>query len=105
MTAGARHAIISLFIFAVFIGVASGAFTLRQVDQVRQIARAQCKFDAHVGAAPIVVSPATHKASLLGVQIVSDARQAWYGLGCPGRLEPPAPSFVRWAKAYHLPYK
>lgn len=64
---------------------------------------ASCHFWSDLGAAPVTVSPATGKPSLLGVTIVSDARVAWHGNGCAGILPPPKPSFVRWAKAFGLP--
>ncbi len=103
MTAGARQAVVFLFVLAFVIGAANLLWTSRQTGSLRSAVMASCKFDADLGAAPVAVSPATGKASLLGVTIVSDARVAWRGLGCPGPLAPPAPSFIRWARYYHLP--
>jgi hypothetical protein len=103
MTAGARRAIIGLAVTGVAVNAATVVLAARDVAGLRTAVLTQCKFDADLGGAPVAVSPATGKPSLLGVTIVSDARIAWYGLGCPGRLAPPAPSFGRWAAYYHLP--
>src|SRR5258706_11780239 len=79
-----------------------GALRAQQITLAKTIAverqqqLSHCKFDADIGGAPIAVNPATRKPSLLGVTIVSDARVAWHGLGCPGKLAPPSRSFARW---------
>lgn len=103
MTPGARHAIAVLLV----IGIAYAAATLfvgsATVNRLQREVHAQCKFDRDLGTVPVTVSPATHTASKLGVTIVSDARQGWRGLACPGMLPPPKPSFVKWARFYHLP--
>lgn len=103
MTIGARHAVIFLFGFAVLLGAANLLWTSMQVNHLRDAVLAQCTFDADLGSAPVTVSPASGRPSRLGVTIVSDSRVAWHGLGCPGKLPPPAPSFARWAKEFHLP--
>lgn len=103
MSSGALRAAIFLFIFAVLVGAANLLFTSSEVNHLRHAVLTECKFDADLGSAPITVSPATGKASRLGVLIISDSRVAWHGLGCPGKLAAPAPSFAKWARAFHLP--
>ena len=72
---------------------------------VQHSSASACRFFADLAGLPVTVTPTTKKASLLGVQIVADSRLAWRGLGCPGTLAPPAPSFEQWARYYHLPYR
>jgi hypothetical protein len=103
ITVGALRAVIFLFMFASLVGVFNLWWTSRQVGAQHHSVIAQCKFDYDLSGLPVTLNPATGKPSLLGVQIVSDSRVAWRGLGCPGRLAPPAPSFARWARYYHLP--
>jgi hypothetical protein len=103
MTAGARRAVVFLFVLAFVIGGINLGVTFRQTGALRSALTASCKFDSDLGAAPVAVNPSTGKASVLGVTIISDARVAWRGLGCTGELGRPAPSFVRWARYYHLP--
>jgi hypothetical protein len=110
MTTGARRGLTYLLVVGVAINAAAFWLSARAVNDLRyQQTRlhaaviAQCKFNADLGAAPVTVNPATGKASALGVSIISDARMAWHGLGCPGRLAPPEPSFVKWAKRLHVP--
>jgi hypothetical protein len=102
MTPGARRAVVYLFALSLLLGGLNLLFTAREVNQLRAATRSACQFAADLAGAPVVASPAG-KASRLGVSIVSDSRQQWRGLGCPGRLAPPAPSFVKWARYYHLP--
>jgi hypothetical protein len=82
-----------------------GAVTYLLVALAQDSARiaASCHFWSDLGPAPVTVSPATGKPSLLGVRIISDSRVAWHGQDCGGVLPPPDPSFVRWAKYYRLP--
>jgi hypothetical protein len=98
-----RRAVVFLFAVALILAAASLLFTSREVGSLRKAVLAQCKFDRDVGSVPVSVNPATHAASKLGVSLIADARQGWHGLGCPGVLPPPQPSFVRWARHYHLP--
>ena len=67
-----------------------------------------CQLNADLGnvaASPVTLNPATHKATRLGIVIIVDFRTAFRGLGCPGRLRNPGPSFTHWAKKYGLPYR
>lgn len=105
MTAGARRAVIYLFVLTLLLFGANLLYTTRLVGDSRTQQHAECKFDGDLGTAPVAVAPATGKPSLLGVTIVSDARVAWRQHGCPGTQPAADPSFVRWAKAYHLPYQ
>lgn len=103
MTAGARHAIAVLLVIGIVYAAATLFIGSATVNQLQDEVHAQCKFDRDLGSVPVTVSPATKTASKLGVTIVSDARQGWRGLACPGVLPPPKPSFVKWAKFYKLP--
>lgn len=112
MTPGARRGLIYLLILGLTVNTAAFWLSARSVGDVRRQQTALhgavlklCKFNADLGGAPITVNPATGKASLLGVSIVVDARQVWHGLGCPGRLPRAAPSLVKWARYYKLPYR
>jgi hypothetical protein len=76
---------------------------LRQNHALRHEVLTSC-FQAHdLAPAPVGINPQTHKASILGVRIVADARDQFVKLGCPGRLSAPDPSFVRWAHYYRVP--
>lgn len=103
ITPGALRAVIFLFAFTLLLAGLNLLFTSSQVNDLRTSVLTQCRFDADVGSVPVATSPATGQASKLGVSLVSDSRVAWHGLGCPGKLAPPQPSFVKWAKYYHLP--
>jgi len=110
ITEGARRAsrrlawsLVVLFAVTAVIGAANLIYTTQQVHRVRHAERSACGFYAHLADLPISVNPVTRKATLLAVQIVSDARVSWRGLGCPGTLPPPAPSFVKWAAFFKLP--
>ncbi len=103
MTRGARWAAIGLLLLTLIVGGANLLATYLQVHTVRGAVQAECRFNHDLGGVPITINPATKKASLLGVEIVADSRLAWRGLGCPGQLPAPSPSFVRWALYYHLP--
>lgn len=78
-------------------------YTARTTHHLTREVQAQCRFDADLGGVPVSINPATHEASVLGVKIVSDSRVAWRLAGCPGTLPRATPSFLRWAKFYHLP--
>lgn len=104
MTRGARRAIIYLFTLTVVLAGLNLFWTSREVGRVRAAVVASCGFAAALSSAPLAVNPKTGKASLLAVKIVADSRAQWLGLGCPGRLPPPSPSFVKWAKAYGQPW-
>lgn len=92
-------------VLAVVVFLLAGAnllFTAREVNQLRLAVLSSCTFAADLGSVPLTVNPKTGEASELGVKIVADSRTEWRGLGCPGQLAPPAPSFVKWARYYHL---
>lgn len=97
------YAFVSLAALVLLLAGANLLFTAREVNQVRGTVLASCGFAADLGGAPLSVNPKTGQASRLGVQIVSDSRVQWHGLGCPGVLPPPAPTFMKWARYYHLP--
>ena len=102
MSDTSRRAVVALFILSLLIGGLNFFWTSRQVNEATVRAQAQCAFNADIGPVPVTV-PASGKPAILGVKIISDARIAWRRAGCPGRLAPPAPSFIRWARFYHLP--
>jgi hypothetical protein len=100
MTHGARRAFAVLSVIVLMVGAASIFFTAGEAARLRAGVLASCAFAADLGGAPF---PASAKVSKLGVSIVADSRAQWRHLGCPGHLAPPAPSFVKWARFYHLP--
>ena len=102
MSDTSRRAVVALFILSLLIGGLNFFWTSRQVNEATVRAQAQCAFNADLGPVPVTI-PASGKPAILGVKIISDARIAWRRAGCPGRLAPPAPSFIRWARFYHLP--
>lgn len=102
---GAKRAAIGLLILTLLVGGGNLWASWNEERGVQQAAASSCKFFADLAGVPVTVSPATGKASLLGVQIVSDSRLAWRGLRCPGILRAPSASFERWAKYYRLPYR
>ena len=99
---GSRRAVTMLVALFVLLEGANLFFTSSQVSTLRAAVLASCAFAADLGSAPVAPSPAV-KPSKLGVTIVADSRQQWRKLGCPGQLAPPAPSFAKWARYYHLP--
>lgn len=103
MTSGARRAVAGLLV--IFIGFAAIVilYTAANTQRLTREVRSQCRFDGDLAGVPITLNPATHQASKLGVEIISDSRVAWHQAGCPGRLAPPSPSFTRWARFYRLP--
>ena len=105
MSRGARRAVVVLFLLTAALAGGNLLFTAQQVSSVRMQQIAACAFDSDLGTAPVVVVPPATKAGILGVKIISDARVAWHGLGCPGELPAPGPGFVRWATFYHLPIR
>jgi len=104
-TRSARLAAAGLLILTLLVGAGNLWASWDETRSVQHAAASSCRFFADLAPLPITTSPATGKASLLGVKIVSDSRLAWRGLGCPGSLPPPAPSFAQWAKYYRLPYR
>lgn len=103
MTHGARRAVLALFAAMAVLGAAALGLGARTADHLTRQVQSQCRFDGDLAGLPLSVNPATRKASIIGVKIVSDSRVAWHQAGCPGRLAPPSPSFTRWARFYHLP--
>lgn len=113
MSPGARRGLLYLLVLGIAINTAAFWLSARSVNDVRyQQDRLHaavlklCQFNADLGNAaadPVTLNPATHKASELGIQILADSRAAWRGLGCPGALQAPSPSFTHWAREYHLP--
>lgn len=89
-------------VFGLLLAVAVIYLGVRLAEDSARIA-ASCHFAADLGGAPITVSPATGKPSLLGVRIISDSRVWWHGQHCTGPLPPPAASFRHWATFYKLP--
>ena len=95
-----QQAVVFLFALAVALAGANLLWTAHEVGKLRSAVLASCAFAADLGTAPF---PSAGPVSKLGVSIVADSRQQWRKLGCPGQLAPPAPSFVRWARYYHVP--
>jgi len=112
-------------LFAFVIGglLVSLLFTSSQVHRVQQISEqarqnaeaisdqneilrkqitGDCGFYRDLSGLPVQNAANGHP-SELGVKIISDSRAAWTGHGCPGKLPPPDPTFVRGAGYYRLP--
>ena len=106
MTQGARRGLFYLAaLMALIVGGAYYQSTVA-INTLRSQVQNQCGFTRDLGdvaAAPVMVNPATHKASKVGIAIIADSRSAFRGLDCPGQLTKPGPTFVRWAKFYNLP--
>jgi hypothetical protein len=110
ITEGARRtarrlawSLVVLFVITAVIGAANLIYTTQRVNAASRADSSSCRFFADLAGLPITVSPSTHTATLLGVEIISDAREAWHGRGCPGTLPPPSASFRHWAAYYRLP--
>jgi hypothetical protein len=110
ITRGSLYSVIVLFIAMIVLTGASYALESNTISRIQRNTasidaktRAWCQFGADLAGAPVAVNPATGKPSILGVKIISDSRMAWAALDCPGHLAAPAPSFVKWARYYHLP--
>lgn len=101
ITPGAKRAVVILFVLSFTLAAVNSWFTASEVDRLRGTVLASCAFASDVGSAPVAAGPGG-KASELGVSIVADSRAQWRRLGCPGHLAPPEPSFVKWARYYHL---
>ena len=102
MTSGARRGLLYLVVLSILVDFGMYLLLTRSVHQLSTQQHAQCKFYDDLGSAPLTLGP-NGKASMLGVQIVSDARVAWHEGGCPGAQQPPDPSFTKWAAYYRLP--
>jgi hypothetical protein len=100
MTPGARRGLLYLVMLGVLVNAGAYWLSARSVAALRTQQHAQCKFYADLGSAPLAARP-----SLLNVAVVSDARVAWHGMNCPGRIPAADPSFIRWARFYDLPYR
>jgi len=90
------------------VGAANAVFAARLVSAARTQQMTICGEQKDIGnlaAIKVTVNPATHKAAKLGIAIIADSRLAWAGLGCPGRLNKPGRSFLRWAAYYDISYR
>jgi hypothetical protein len=111
------YSVIVLFVFTIAIGLANLLFTSSQVSRVRantaglavanarltkQI-QADCGFYRDIAAFPVATPPMGGRPTIIVPKLISDSRAAWHGHGCQGQLPPPSPSYLKWAKFYHLP--
>lgn len=101
MTGGAKRGLLYLVVIGLLLDGGEFYLFARSVSTLADQQHAQCRFYDDLGSAP--VTEVNGKASLLGVEIVSDARVSWHHLGCPGVQQPPDPLFLKWAKHYNLP--
>jgi hypothetical protein len=62
---------------------------------------ATCSFYRDLSGLPVTIVTGTGRPSELSVTIIAHSRSAYRGLGCPGGLPPPSPSFAHWAPYYH----
>jgi len=102
-TWGARRASAVLSVIMLLFAGIIILYTARTTQRLHQQVQSNCQFDSDIGGAPITVVSPARRPSLLGVKIVSDSRVAFHIAACPGSLAPAAPSFIRWARYYHLP--
>ena len=102
ITPEVARAFLFLSVLTLLTGALNFYWTSRLAAANTARAHAQCAFDADLAPLP-VTAPKTGDPSVLGVKLISDARIAWRRAGCPGRLPPPDPSFVKWARHYRLP--
>ena len=113
MTAGARHAFVTLAVIMFVLTAAVLITGVRQINafntqetQIRAALHSQCAAEKSIGDLArlhVTVNPVTHKASKQLLGIISAHRVAWRGLGCTGRLDAASPSFMHWTHLYHLP--
>lgn len=101
MTRGARHAVVFLFALTVMLASANLLWASHNVGRITDELSAECAFNRDLAPLPVTVPPGAKRASVLGVEIVADARAAWHVAGCKGSLPPPSPSLLRWAAYYH----
>lgn len=71
------------------------------VQQAKQL-RSSCAFFHPLTGLPVTIPANGKPPAALGVQIIAGARTAYDGQGC-GKLPPPAPSLVTWARHYKIP--
>ena len=106
ITHGARIAFLVLFLIMIGISGAALLAGIRAYDTLQNRQLTQCQFNQDLGnlaSVKVTLNPATRKASKIGVAVIADSRSAFRGLGCPGRLAKPGPSFIHWTTIYHLP--
>jgi hypothetical protein len=103
MTGGARRGLIYLLTLSLLFDAGEFYLFARSVNSLADQQHAQCRFYDDLGGAPVGVNSKTGQPSLLGVEIVSDARVAWRQLGCQGAQQAADPTFLQWAKHYNLP--
>lgn len=103
MTGGAKRGLVYLIGLCLLSNLGVYILAARSIHNLAVQQHAQCKFYDDLGTAPIASVGPGGKASILGVQIVSDARVAWHEGGCPGVQQAPDPTFLKWAAYYHLP--
>lgn len=73
-----------------------------QADALAKQLQADCGWYRDVSQLP-VATPAMGNPSIVVPKLISDSRAAWHGHGCPGQVPPANPSYVKWARFYHLP--
>lgn len=93
-----------LFVVAVLLVVAGTGYAVYdgrvQAQGAEQEARALCAEQAVIGTVP--VAPSTGR---LGVQLVTDFRDAYAGLGCTPALPTPSAELRRLAAKYGVPVR
>lgn len=93
--------LVALILLMLIVGAANLIVTGRSVNTLRTQTQTGCNLYSDIGTAPVKTEGTSH-VSKLGITIVTDARKAWYGLGCPGHLAPPSPSLIFWAHHYGI---
>lgn len=70
------------------------------ISQLEHTIVTQCSFYSLIGNLP-----AASNTSLVGAELLTDSRNAYLGLNCPGKLTPPSASLIAADKKYHIPLK
>lgn len=68
------------------------------ISQLERTIVTQCSFYALIGNIP--PAPGT---SAVGAELLTDSRNAYVGLACPGKLKAATPALVAADKKYHIP--
>lgn len=93
-----------LFVIAVLLVVIGTGYAVYQASQQAQslAARASALCAEQGAIATLPLAPSTGK---LGVQLITDFRDAYAGLDCTPPLPPPSPELLRLAARYGVPVR
>jgi hypothetical protein len=97
-----RRTVFSVALATVILFAAGLTTAVVLLVQANQRIASDCAFYRDLGTAPLTVHHPAGKPTRLGVTIVADSRNAYYGHGCQPEPLPPNPSLYRWAGYYHV---